>query len=96
MLDKIIIDADFCLKLGGSEKYRFLFEVLPLIAGEIYMHRHAFEEVRYPASATKQLSDLISIGKVRIVNQSIRQSNLRHGFQGTRKSYDQSAQAREK
>lgn len=46
MLDKIIIDADFCLKLGGSEKYRFLFEVLTLIAGEIYMHRHAFEEVR--------------------------------------------------
>lgn len=32
MLDKIIIDADFCLKLGGSEKYRFLFEVLPFIA----------------------------------------------------------------
>ena len=30
MLDKIIIDADFCLKLGGSEKYRFLFEVLPV------------------------------------------------------------------
>ena len=59
MLEKIIVDADFCLKLGGSEKYRFLFEVLPLIAGEIYMHRHAFEEVRYPASATKQLSDLI-------------------------------------
>ena len=38
MLDKTII----CLKLGGSEKYRFLFEVLPLIADEIYMHRHAF------------------------------------------------------
>ena len=34
------------------------------------MHRHAFGEVRYPASASKQLSDLISIGKVRIVDQS--------------------------
>lgn len=42
MLDKIIVDADFCLKLGGSEKYRFLFEILPLIAHEIYMHSHAF------------------------------------------------------
>ena len=48
MLEKIIVDADFCLKLGGSEKYRFLFEVLPLISCEIYMHRHAFGEVRYP------------------------------------------------
>ncbi|MDD7270853.1 MAG: hypothetical protein PUH25_03115 [Spirochaetales bacterium] len=70
MLDKIIVDADFCLKLGGSEKYRFLFEILPLIAHEIYMHSHAFGEVRYPASASKQLSDLISKGKVRIVDQS--------------------------
>ena len=35
------------------------------------MHRHAFGEVRYPASAKKQLSDLISIGKVKIVDQSI-------------------------
>lgn len=41
-----------------------------MIAHEIYMHRHAFGEVRYPASASKQLSDLISIGKVRIVDQS--------------------------
>ena len=64
MLDKIIVDADFCLKLGGSEKYRFLFEILPLIAHEIYMHSHAFGEVRYPASASKQHSDLISKGKV--------------------------------
>ena len=71
MLEKIIVDADFCLKLGGSEKYRFLFEVLPLISCEIYMHRHAFGEVRYPASAKKKLSDLISIGKVKIVDQSI-------------------------
>ncbi|MCR5055935.1 MAG: hypothetical protein K6B54_03390 [Clostridia bacterium] len=41
MLDKIIVDADFCVKLGGSEKYDFLFQVLPLIAGDIYMHTHA-------------------------------------------------------
>ena len=53
MLDKIIVDADFCVKLGGSEKYDFLFRVLPLIAGDIYMHTHACGEVLYPASAKK-------------------------------------------
>lgn len=42
MLAKIIIDADFCVKLGGSEKFPFLYEVLPLIATEVYMHSHAF------------------------------------------------------
>lgn len=69
MLDKIIVDADFCLKLGGSEKYHFLFEVLPLIASEIYMHSYAFGEVLYPVSAKKQLTDLISSGKVKLVDQ---------------------------
>lgn len=38
MVDKIIIDADLCIKLGGSNKYRYLYDVLPLIAKEIYMH----------------------------------------------------------
>ena len=70
MLEKIIVDADFCLKLGGSEKYHFLCEILPLIASEIYMHSHAYGEVLYPPSATKQLSDLISSGNVKLVDQS--------------------------
>lgn len=70
MLEKIIVDADFCLKLGGSEKHHFLCEVLPLIASEIYMHSHAYGEVLYPPSAKKQLSDLISSGNVKLVDQS--------------------------
>ena len=45
MYEKIIVDADLCIKLGCSEKYRFLFEVLPLISEKIYMHEHAFKEV---------------------------------------------------
>lgn len=71
MLDKIIVDADFCVKLGGSDKYHFLFEVLPLIATDIYMHTHAYGEVMYPSSAKKQLSDLIASRKVKPVDQSI-------------------------
>lgn len=71
MLDKIIVDADFCVKLGGSEKYDFLFQVLPLIAGDIYMHTHACGEVLYPASAKKQLADLRTSGIVKIVDQSM-------------------------
>ena len=31
MLEQMIIDADLCIKLGSSEKYHFLLEVLPLI-----------------------------------------------------------------
>lgn len=31
MLEKIIVDADLCIKLGGSSKYKYLYDILPLI-----------------------------------------------------------------
>ena len=70
MIDKIIIDADLCIKLGGSNKYKYLYDILPLIAEKIYMHTHAFGEVMMPSSAVSQLKDLISEGKVELVNES--------------------------
>jgi hypothetical protein len=70
MVDKIIIDADLCIKLGGSSKYNYLYDVLPLVANEIYMHTHAHGEVRMPSSAVSQLRDLVSEGKVVLVNES--------------------------
>lgn len=70
MLEKIIVDADFCIKLGGSEKFPFLSAVLPLLAKNIVMHSHAFSEVMIPACAKRQLDELIDKGIVQIVNQS--------------------------
>ena len=70
MIDKMIIDADLCIKLGGSNKYKYLYDILPLIAEKIYMHTHAFGEVMMPSSAVSQLKDLISEGKVELVNES--------------------------
>lgn len=40
LYDKMIIDADFCIKLGGSDKYRYLYDILPLVAKTIYMHTY--------------------------------------------------------
>ena len=70
MLDKIIIDADLCIKLGGSSKYTFLKDVLPLVAKEIYVHTQVKSEVMSPESATMQLDELINAGKVTVVNES--------------------------
>lgn len=70
MLDKMVIDADLCIKLGGSDKYRYLYDVLPLVSKTIYMHTHAYGEVMVPSSAVNQLRDLISDGKVELVNES--------------------------
>lgn len=77
MVDKIIIDADLCIKLGGSNKYTYLYDVLPLISEKINMHTHAYGEVMMPTSAVKQLKDLISEGKVILVNESGLESKVR-------------------
>ena len=70
MIDKMMVDADLCIKLGGSNKYRYLYDVLPLIAKQIYMHTHAYAEVMMPSSAVNQLRDLVSEEKVKLVNES--------------------------
>lgn len=70
MIDKIIVDADLCIKLGGSKKYKFLYDVLPMISNEIYMHTHAFGEVMIPPSAVSQLKQLVDEGKIEIVNEN--------------------------
>ena len=70
MIDKIIIDTDLCIKLGGHKKYTFLYDILPLVADKIYMHTHAHGEVLMPSSAVQQLSRLTSENKVVLVNES--------------------------
>lgn len=77
MVDKIIVDADLGIKLGGSNKYRYLYDVLPMVAKEIYMHTQAHGGVMMPSSAVNQLKDLISEGKVVLVNESGLNSKVR-------------------
>lgn len=70
MIDKMIVDADICIKLGGSAKYQYLHDILPLAANEILMHTHAYGEVMMPPSAVNQLKALINEGKITLVNES--------------------------
>lgn len=70
MIEKMIVDADLCIKLGSSDKYKFLYDLLPIIAKNIYMHTWTYGEVRMPYSAVKQLKDLVRAGKVELVNES--------------------------
>lgn len=70
MHEKMMIDADICIKLGQSEKYQFLKDVLPLVAKEIYIHSQANNEVMQPKSARQQLDGLINANKVKVVNET--------------------------
>lgn len=57
-LDKIIVDADICIKMGSSEKYLFLEELLPQIAVKIYIRTVVNAEIKYPVSARPMSSTL--------------------------------------
>lgn len=85
MIERMIVDADLCIKLGGSDKYRYLYEILPLVAERVYMHAHAKSEVLMPSSAVKQLSDLVSEGKLEIVSENDLSQNDKAIFYATYK-----------
>ena len=69
MIEQMIIDADICIKLGASEKYRYLETTLPLLAKKIYMHSHAISEVKI-GSPKKQLDTLLSNGVITEINET--------------------------
>ncbi len=88
MIEKMIIDADLCIKLGGSSKYRFLYDILPLVASNIYMHTWAHGEVMMPASAVSQLKELISDGKVILINENGLDAKARVVFDASRRNLE--------
>jgi len=88
MVDKMIVDADLCIKLGGSEKYSFLYDILPLVASKVYMHTHAHGEVLMPSSAVRQLKKLIDEQKVILVNESNLDSKDRAIYNATYKKLE--------
>ena len=40
MIKEMIVDADLCIKLGGSDKYRYLYDILPLVAEKTCILTH--------------------------------------------------------
>lgn len=66
----MIVDADICIKLGGSDTFHFLFDILPLVADELYIHKIVYSEIRFPPSAKRQVDDLITKKKMVCIDES--------------------------
>jgi len=59
MLGKVILDADFCIKVGRFEGLLLLQEVIPVIAQKAYIHQYVYEdEILIPQSAKQQIKRL--------------------------------------
>ncbi|MBQ3510628.1 MAG: hypothetical protein IJA90_11510 [Peptococcaceae bacterium] len=68
--EAIIVDADFCIKLGRIEKQPYLKNVLTALADKIYVHQIVYDEIMTPAYAKEQINDLIQQGKLEIVSET--------------------------
>lgn len=69
-LQQMIVDADICIKIGTSARYRFLENLFPQIAERIYIHRIVYDEVLDPACAKEQINKLITEGIMEIVDEN--------------------------
>ena len=65
--EKMIIDADICIKIGGSAKYRYVETLFPEIAEKLYMHKIVYEEIMMPACAKEQVDELINKGILELI-----------------------------
>lgn len=68
-LKGIIVDADFCIKVGASSKYRYLERVLTELAENIYMHKIVYDEIMVPVCAKDQVDALIGQGILQIIDE---------------------------
>ncbi len=69
LYQRIIIDADLSIKIGSSEKYPFLRQILPILAGKTFIHKVVYDEIKIPKSAHDQVDFLIREGKMDIVDE---------------------------
>ena len=83
LFKEIIIDADFCIKVGASVKYRYLEKLLPLLASKVYLHKIVFDEILTPSSAVEQVNTLINQGLVKIIDVDDLNSLDRNIYQST-------------
>lgn len=65
----IIVDADFCIKVGASPKYRYLEKVLMELSDKIYIHKAVYDEIMVPACAKEQIDSLIQSGVLEVLDE---------------------------
>lgn len=68
-LKQMIIDADICIKIGVSPKYRYVEKLFPAISEKIYIHKVVYDEIMIPASAKEQVDALIQDGILELIDE---------------------------
>lgn len=69
-LKGIIVDADFCIKVGASPKYRYLEKVLIELADKVYIHKVVYDEILTPICAKEQIDLLRKQGVLELLDEN--------------------------
>lgn len=69
-LKGIIVDADFCIKVGASPKYRYLEKVLPELAHKVYIHKAVYDEILVPVCVKEQIDSLRGQGILELIDEN--------------------------
>ena len=85
-LERIIVDADFCIKIGASPKYRYLERILPELAETVYIHKKVYDEIIFPACAKEQIDVLRKQGVLEIIDENSLDPLEKVVYQGTYQS----------
>lgn len=82
MWEKVIVDADFCIKIGASQKYLYLEKLLTKVAKKVYIHEVVYMEVQYPECAKAQINKLVEQGKMEILHEKDLNDTERNMYKG--------------
>lgn len=69
--NQILVDADFCIKLGCSDSYPYLTKMLQLLADVALIHETVYNEIRQSTSAKRQIKSLLDSGTLKIVSEAV-------------------------
>lgn len=81
-LKGIIVDADFCIKVGASPKYRYLEKVLTELAEKVYVHKTVYDEILFPACAKEQVDSLKRQGILELLDENDLNFDEKNVYQG--------------
>ena len=85
-MNRIIIDADFCIKVGASPKYRYLERILTELADKVYIHKIVYSEILVPACAREQIDSLKAQGIIEVLDENSLELLERKIYQGIYRS----------
>lgn len=81
--EKIIVDADICLKLGKIAQQDFLESLLPHLAQSIYIHQKVYEEIIWPTEVLHKIDRMIMNKKLLCVDEHSMDSTDQLLYQAT-------------